>query len=412
MTSEPRRRSLWRVSLSDSDPLSWFTTPNLPLTAVGLTLVHSIVVLGPLNQAGSRPAVQLVAVGLAALSMLWVHVMTRPRRGPFTVGRVVVALTLGSMAFILSALGYSGEKFVLELWWAPLAFALLMFAMVPYSSAVRLAKVGAAVLAVSAAATVVLVLPDETVWPPFAAVAIVLVPTTIGAAGAVVMVRTITQALVRWSERPPASPSNDLGRLNVTGESLHDERLASAVDSATSERIAPLTAFITSVLERGVVTAGDAARSAALATRLRGELTGAVERTWIERVAGGRAVIVDDPERWADHLTVPQRTAVRALLDALVGPGPLQYGSARVELRRADSGAIAVSLRILSTLPEGRRETFLAPYYVSLRSTVDRLQWRTGPVTEVEFEVAVAARTRFTIQLTPEPGTPGGPVAR
>jgi len=316
------------------------------------------------------------------------------------------------MAFVLSALGYRGEPFILELWWAPLAFALLMLAMVPYSSAARLATVGAVVLAVSAAVTLVLVVPDETTWPPFATVAIVLLPIAIGCVGAVVMVLSITQALVRWSERPLAPPLNDLGEQGLSDVGLQNERLVSAVNSATSARIAPLAAFIASVLERGVVTAGDAARSAALAARLRGELTDEVERTWIERVADGRAVIVHDPERLADHLDLAQRTAVRALLDALVGPAVPQYGSARVELRRADSGAVAVGLRILSTLPEGRRESFLAPYYVSLRSTVDKLQWHTGPVTAVQFEVAAVSRTQTAIQLTPEPGTPGGPVAR
>ena len=121
---------------------------------------------------------------------------------------------------------------------------------------------------------------------------------------------------------------------------------------------------------------------------------------------------VDDPERLAEQLDLAQRTVMRALLDALLGHTDSPVGSARVELRRTESGAIAVALRILSTLPEGRRETFLAPYYVSLQSSVENLRWRTGPVTAVEFEVAGASRSRMPVLRTPDEGTPGGPVAR
>lgn len=392
----------WGRSPRDADPLSWFTTPNLPLAAAGLTLVHGIMVLGPWGQASQRPLVQVVALGLAVVSMLWVHLATRPRHGDFTFARALIAVVLASMALVLSAVGYTGERFAIELWWAPLALALLLFAMVPYSSALRLAVFGAVLLAVSAVTTLLLMVPDNPTWPPFSIVTITLFPIVSGMVGGVVMIRSITLALSRWTERP----------LELKGARPSDDALVSVVNDLTSARIAPATALIESVLERGIVTAGDTVRAAALAERLRGELTGEADSTWIERVAVGRAVTVDDPDRLAERLDLAQRTAMRALLDALLGGADAQLGSARVELRRTDNGAIAVALRILTTLPEGRRETFLAPYYVSLQSTVDKLRWRSGSVTAVEFEVAGAPRARTLVQRTPEPGTPGGPVAR
>jgi hypothetical protein len=392
-----RGRSLW-----DADPLSWFTTPNLPLAAAGLVLAHGIVVLGPLGQAGSRPLVQAGALALAVLSLLWVHIASRPQRGPFTVVRGLVAVALSATALVVSAVGYRGEAFAIELWWAPLAASLLLLAMVPYSTVVRLAALGAVLLAVGIVTTLVLVVPDDPTWPPLSTVAITLFPILVGAVGGIVMIRAITIALSRWSERP----------LEMARPRAIDDELIAAVDRITSARIAPATAFIAAVLERGTVTPGDAVRAAAIADRLRGELTGEVDRTWIERVADGRAVSVDDPDRLAEGLDLAQRTAMRALLDALLGDPEQQLGSARVELRRTSGGGIAVALRILSTLPEGRRETFLAPYYVSLRSTVENLRWRSGPVTAVEFEVVGTRGGRTAVQRTPEPGSPGGPVVR
>jgi hypothetical protein len=396
----------WRRTLWDTDPLSWFTTANLPLAAVGLTLVYGITVLGPLGQAGSRPVVQVVALGMVMLSILWVHAATRPRRGTFTLGRAIVAVALASAAFVLSALGYAGESFALEQWWAPMSLSLVLFAMVPYVSAVRLAMLGAGLLTVVVATTLIFVVRDETNWPPLSSVVIALFPATFGVVGGVVMIRFITLALSRWSERPLELPNDD-----PRGDGGSNDGLVSAVDHATSSRIAPATALVASVLDRGVVTAADAALAGALATRLRDELMGEVDRTWIERIAGVGTLMVNDPDRLADHLDLAQRTAVRALLDVLLGPDAPQFGSARVELRYADSGAIAVTLRILSTVREGRGEAFLDPYYVSLQSTVSKLRWRTGPVTAVEFEVAATSPRRAAVSRTLEPGVPGGPTA-
>ncbi len=398
MSTASWRRSPWEI-----DPLSWFVSPNLPLASAGFVLAHGVLILGPAGQAGSRPAVQAAALALAVIAPLWVHVMTRPRRGSFGVAEGLVGVLLSVASIVLSAIGYIGERFSIVLWWAPLAASLLLFVLAPYLSAVRFAVLGLLPVAVGVAVTLVLVVPDDSTWPPFSTVAIAVFPLVIGLLGGVVMIRGITVGIARWSERPLDLPVTDRDA---------DAELVAAVDAATTDRIAAARAVIATVLDRGEVTAGDAARAAAVAERLRSDLTGDVDRTWLERVAEGRAVTIDDPERLVEQLDLAQRTAVRALLDALLGHADAPAGSARVELRRTATGAIAVALRIRSSLPEGRRETFLAPYYVTLQSTVDNLRWRTGAVTAVEFEVRGGASRPARVQRTPEPGTPGGPVAR
>ncbi len=393
----------WRRSPWEADPLSWFVSPNLPLASAGLVLVNGVLVLGPAGQAGSRPLVQAAALALAVIAPLWVHVMTRPRRGPLGVTEAAVGVLFSVAALVLSAVGYMGETFALVLWWAPLSASLLLLALAPYLSAARFAALGSIPLLVGVLITLGYVVPDDPTWPPFSTVVITVFPLLIGVLGGVVMIRSITLSIARWNERPLDLPVAD-------GEA--DAALVKAVDAATTERIAAARAVIASVLERGAVTPGDAVRAAAIAERLRAELTGEVDRTWLERVAEGRAVTIDDPERLVEQLDLAQRTAVRALLDALLGSTEAPAGSARVELRRTEAGSIAVALRIRSALPEGRRETFLAPFYVTLQSTVDNLRWRTGAVTAVEFEVRGGASRPARVQRTPEPGTPGGPVAR
>ncbi|GAA1741519.1 hypothetical protein GCM10009766_21420 [Microcella frigidaquae] len=366
-------------------------------------LVNGVLVLGPAGQAGSRPLVQAAALALAVIAPLWVHVMTRPRRGPLGVTEAAVGVLFAVAALVLSAVGYIGEPFALVLWWAPLSASLLLLALAPYLSAARFAALGSIPLVVGVVITLGYVVPDDPTWPPFSTVVITVFPLLIGLLGGVVMIRSITFSIARWNERPLDLPVVD---------GATDAEMVRAVDAATTERIAAARAVIASVLERGEVTPGDAVRAAAIAERLRAELTGEVDRTWLERVAEGRAVTIDDPERLVEQLDLAQRTAVRALLDALLGSTEAPAGSARVELRRTEAGSIAVALRIRSALPEGRRETFLAPYYVTLQSTVDNLRWRTGAVTAVEFEVRGGASRPARVQRTPEPGTPGGPVAR
>lgn len=374
----------WRRSPWEADPLSWFTTPNLPLAATALALAHGVVVLGPTGQAGSHPLVQVVALLLAVAALIWVHVWTRPHRGALTLPRVIVATALSSSAFVLSAFGYSGDDVILQLWWAPLTVSLLLLALAPYASAARLILVGAILIVVAVIVAVVLVLPGQTSWPVFTAVAIVVFPILIGVVGSVVMVRSITLGLARWSERP----------LDVLIELRDDELLIADVDATTRARVAAGVTLITAMIECGTVSEADATRAAALAELLRADLTSDADRTWLDRALTLPSVRLDDPGRLAEQLNLAQRTALRALLDALLVHPESPQASARIELRRTDSGAIAVALRILSTPPEGRRETFLAPYYVSLQSTVEKLRWQGGAFTAVEFEVAGDAERR------------------
>lgn len=395
-------RGSWRRSPWSADPLSWFATPNLPLAAAVISLGHGVLALMLNPVPAARPFVQAAALAIAVVAQLALHFATRPRRGELTLARAIALTAFASLALVLSAIGYTGEAFAVHLWWAPLAISLTILAMSPYTTALRLAISGSTALAIALVTTLTLVIPDDPRWPPYSTVAIVLFPIIVGVIGGVVMIRSITERLSRWNERPIA----------VAAMGDVDRALVSQVDAATSSRIAAGRALIADVLERGVVTPDDAAQAAVLAEKLRAELTGDVDRTWLERVAVGAPIIIDDPHRLADELDLAQRTALRALIDALLASSPSGFGTANVELRRTDEGAVAVAVRIASSLPEGRRETFLAPYYVTLQSTVNKLRWRAGPVTAIEFEVSGRSGPRTpVVQTTPEVGSPGGPRA-
>lgn len=393
-------RRVWNRSPWEADPLSWFTTPNLPLGAAGLGGVHGVLVLTVGGQTGSRPLVQVAALVIAVATLIAVHLATRPPRGSLTLPTALTLALLSSAALTLSAWGYLGEPFIVELWWAPQLCSLTLLAMSPYASSRRLAITGAVTLVVAAATVMLLVVRDETQWPPYTIIVIALFPIAIGAIGGVVLVQAITTGLAQWSERP----------LELAVPLSDDDALVAEIDAATTDRVTDARQLIRRVLDRGEVADDDATTAAVLAERLRAQLTVEVDRTWLERVALGAPVRVDDEHRLADQLDLTQRTALRALLDAVIAPEHARIGFARLELRRTDDGAIAVALRIASALPDGRRETFLAPYYVGLKSTVDKLSWRSGPLTAVEFEVSGSRRPADgNAQRIPPVGSPGGP---
>jgi hypothetical protein len=87
-----------------------------------------------------------------------------------------------------------------------------------------------------------------------------------------------------------------------------------------------------------------------------------------------------------------QRTALRALLRAILETPGTDAGSLLVELRGRPDGATAVGVSLEMELPEGRRILHLAPYYLTLRTTVEDLSWSEDRFLRVTFNLPPAAR--------------------
>jgi len=137
-------------------------------------------------------------------------------------------------------------------------------------------------------------------------------------------------------------------------------------------RVAP---FLAAVADAGEVTAADRALAGQLARRLRSDLVSEVNRSWLDRVALFGRISVVDPDRRADRMNPAQRTALRALLMAVVEHPAATVGTLFIELRPEPDGATAVALSLDFALPEGRRAMMLAPYYLTLQTAVEDLSW-------------------------------------
>ena len=158
-----------------------------------------------------------------------------------------------------------------------------------------------------------------------------------------------------------------------------------------SEARAELTAravpFLESVIASGEVAPGDRALAGQLARRLRDDLVTQSNVTWLDSIAENSRLVVIDPERRASTMRPHQRTALRALLQAVLETPGTDAGSLLIELRGAEDGSTAVGVSLDMELPEGRRIMHLAPYYLTLGTAVKDLQWSRDRFLKVRFNL-------------------------
>jgi len=152
-----------------------------------------------------------------------------------------------------------------------------------------------------------------------------------------------------------------------------------------SARVAP---FLRGIADAGVITPENRALAAQLARRLRTDLITATTRSWLDVVAQESGMVVSDPGRLADSMNDSQRAALRALLVAAIDSSVVDRRTLLIELRGQDDGSTAVALSIDVDLPEGRRLLLLAPYYLTLKTTVKDLSWDDGRSLMVKFRIS------------------------
>jgi hypothetical protein len=208
--------------------------------------------------------------------------------------------------------------------------------------------------------------PDG-VWPPvslaFIAGSAVVVATVATATFCFVVVSSTQKLLIGAGTVPPASEAaSDEAARRVERRTL----------ARLGNRVAP---FLEGIAAAGEVTAADRALAGQLARQLRSDLVSQANRTWLDSIALFGRIYVVDPDNRADRMNSAQRTALRALLMGVIDNPAAAIGSLFIELRGEADGSTAVALSLDFSLPEGRRAMMLAPYYLTLQTTVDDLSW-------------------------------------
>jgi hypothetical protein len=365
------------LSAQQVDPLSWVTGPYVPLVFGLLNLVYGTVMACLTLPLVRHPGAQFAAAVLCGLACLFVHLATRPMRPPLGWTVPIIALLIGCVGLVVSAIGYIGARFTIELWWAPLGLAFVIASLSPYLPMRRILVLGFAATAVSTPFAVLAVGPQVPFWGPVSIAMIVVSPAVLGVVGAATFSAVVVRRMVPMLERrSQVLVSLDASRSEAAEQ---DERRSVAEMSA---RVAP---FLESIADAGRVTSRDRVLAGQIARQLRDDLVARSNLSWLDTVAQTDRVVVIDPDRLADRMRPSQRTALRALLHAILETPGADTGSVLVELRAQDDGSTAVAVSLDVDLPEGRRIMHLSPYYLTLRTAVRDLHW--DDVRHLRFEL-------------------------
>lgn len=364
------------ISPRQIDPMSWITGPLVPLALAGVSLLYGIFGIASTWTLGD-PVPQILALLLFLVGQLVLHVTTRGIDGPLRMDRAVGAVALACGAFLLSALGYSGHDFAVELWWAPMGLSLTIGSLSPYLSARRIALVSTVATALVLPPAVALVAPAIGRWGVASVTVIVGFPL----ASAIVLASVFSGHIVRRMQALlEARSQNVIVPRPAQAGGEHEERVRLAQLSA---RAVP---FLTRIADSGEITAGDRTLAGQLARRLRDDLVTQANASWLDRLEPASRLVVVDPEHRADDLRPSQRTALRGLIRALLTAPGADAGSLMVELRGRPDGGTAVGVNLDAELPEGRRMMYLAPYILTLKMTADDLVWENDEVLQLTFE--------------------------
>jgi hypothetical protein len=364
------------------DPLSWFLGPLVPLVFGALTALYGSLLAITTASHSANVLLQFVAVAVCVSASVLVYVATRPKRAPLGWGIAIVAILIALCGFQLSTLQYAGGHLPIVQWWAPGGIALLIGSLAPYLSVRRALVLGLAASAAVGLLGVRILVEDSQVWSLFEAVVVLMTSPIVAVAASVTFIGTVvgtTQRLL-GARLPAADQSAGSADQGV-------EDAASAVQQGTLARITVRAApFLERLAETGTVTAADRALAGQLARRVRDDLVLQAAESWLDSVASERRMVVIDPERRADGMNDAQKTALTALIDAILGTDA-GSNSLLVELRGQENGSTAVGVSMDLELPEGRRTMHLAPYYLTLKTAVVGLTWNDGRLLRMRFEV-------------------------
>jgi hypothetical protein len=377
-------RRFWNLSAQEADPLSWFTGSLVPLVFAGLNLVYGTSFAIATWSATAKPVLQIVGVLLCAAACVLVHVLTRPLRQRLGWAGASVAVAIAVVGFGISAVGYAGTALSIELWWAPFGLALAIGSLGPYLPARALILLGTAATLVAVPFAWVTVREHPLPWGPVATAFIIASPIVSGVVAlSAFSLTVVSRTLPLIEKRTQSMLSLDAPR-GASNEAAERERLALLIS-----RAAP---FIEQIARDGVVRPADRTLAGQLARRLRDDLVTQSNLSWLDTVARDRLVVVD-PDHQAGTMRASQRTALRALIRAILATPGTDSGSLLVELRGHPDGSTAVGISLDFELPEGRRIMHLAPYYLALRGSVDDLQWSDDRFLRVTFNLPAQDRT-------------------
>lgn len=319
----------------------------------------------------TNPVFAVAALGALAAAGGILIFMASPYRAPLTARTHFVVHALALTAALFEALAQWTRNESIRDDWGAICLGLLLVALGSYRPG-REIVVGTTVSAVLLGFLTLLEAPHlATEAPPIAFVIVAIVPLlSLGYASAVFS-REIVESISRWHHRASEASvglAKDL-RDGVT-RSVQQDRV-----TILNRDVLP---FFTELLAAGRISNQDRARARQIADSIRRVMVEEVDRSWLENVielaggagpgrSGAAKVVVDDEHRLAAFMATDQRTALRALLVALIETPTFDRNDLRISLTAAGAECHCRLVANVSLSDFLLRSNF-APYFAVIRS--------------------------------------------
>lgn len=298
----------------------------------GFVVVIGAVVLAMIGgDPADRAPILIASLVVVIAAALWLLRAADPLRAPFRRRSMVVVFSLALIAGVLSVYATLGYDALLIDDWAVGAVGVLTVAMTPYRPAREL-FIGFGVVIVALGLVSLMKVPYLAGdGPGLAFVVVGLAPTIAVSIASIQYSRLLVAGLWSWQRR-----------ADVGAAALATDMVGGVATSVERERVAILardvSPFFTELLERGSVTESDRVRARSIAEEMRSAMVASANQTWLTAATQAEAarrgagfLTVDDPSYLAVRMASRQRTALRAILMAIVEDERLT--SARVGIR-------------------------------------------------------------------------------
>jgi hypothetical protein len=342
------------------DPLASVNGRQVTIFGSILIVIYAIVMTYFNREDIDAPWLAVAALAVLCIDVTLLIVASSPLRPPVNRTVHIVALALALLALVLSAMSMLGTNGFIQDDWGTIAVGAVCLILCPYRPPRE--QVIASVLVSIFAGFVVLVQTSSLVTniPAFAFVVIALAPLLAMALGGAAFASIVLRMLRRWQSR-----------ANQAVRALADEHREGITRSVQQDRVTILNRdvvpFFTTVLGQDELTDGDRERARELSDSLRRIMVAEVDRSWLDVVvaqgSGGSlsADVVDDRARVASAMSTDQRTAMRALLVAILSHPGFMPGAFSIGITSDGGRADGVIRAAFSPADPAPRHAF-APY--------------------------------------------------
>ena len=325
----------------------------------------------------SVPLFASLALALLALAGLIIIAASSPDRAPLTARTHAVAHTVAMLAIICEAVGQSGSNSYVRDDWGPATLGILLVALGPYRPAREIAASGLLSAIVIGIITFLEVPSLVTPGPPLAFVALAVTPMLALCFSAAMFSNGVVASIEHWQKR-----------ANAASVSLVSEFREGIARSVQQDRVTILNRdvlpFFAEVLSRDTITDADRDRARAIADSIRQVMVEEVDRSWLESLVeltgverlnrpGAAHEVVDDPHRVASAMTLDQRTAIRAIMEAFIDIPGFTRDHVRMVLSDDGDRNHAVITAQLPATDFVIRSTF-APFLAVMRAVFTNLE--------------------------------------